>query len=267
MELLHALAARRPCLGGVALVCAHPDDEAIGAGGSLALLPDLVIVHVTDGAPRRLRDWERHGFASPGAYGSARAAELRMALAAAGCHAPHVMLAYPDQDASLSLVEIARRLAVHFTAHRVEAVLTHAYEGGHPDHDATAWACHAAVRLVTDLGSACPSIAEFPGYHAGLGEPVNGEFLPQLPVGPEPVVVRLTDAEQARKRAMIAAHATQADMLSGFATDQESFRAAPDYDWRQPPHAGPLNYERWGWEMTGKRWRALAAEAGTALWP
>lgn len=255
----------------MAFVCAHPDDEAIGAGGSLAVLPSLVIVHVTDGAPRRLPDWERRGFASPGAYASARAAELRAALAAAGCDAPHIVLGYPDQDAALHLAEIARRLAALFAEQRVEAVLTHAYEGGHPDHDATAWACHAAARLVSTPGPARPGIAEFPCYHAGLGAPVAGEFLPQIPLGPEPVVVHLDEAEQARKRAMFAAHATQAEVLSGFATNRESFRAAPSYDWRRPPHPGRLNYERWGWEMTGARWRALAAEAeaevGAMSWP
>ena len=260
MELLQALAARQPFPGQVALVCAHPDDEAIAAGGSLPLLPNLVLIHVTDGAPRRLPDWERYGFASPGAYASGRAAELRAALAAAGCDAPHVTLDLPDQDAALHLVPIARRLVGLFDEHRVEHVLTHAYEGGHPDHDATAWACHIAARLV---GLQRPDIAEFPGYHVGLGKAVAGQFLP----GPEPVVVHLTEAEQARKRAMFAAHASQAETLSGFTTEQESFRAAPAYDWRLPPYPGPLNYERWGWEMTGERWRALAAEAETALWP
>ena len=260
MELLRALATRRPHAGRVALVCAHPDDETIGAGGSLALLPDLVIIHVTDGAPRRLPDWHRLGFASPEAYASERAAELRAALAAAGCDAPHVMLGYPDQDASANLAELARRLSTLFTEHQVAAVLTHAYEGGHPDHDATAWACHAAARLVSFSG---PALAEFPSYHAGLGDLVRAEFLP----GPAPVVVHLNEAEEARKRAMVAAHATQADVLRDFTTNRESFRAAPGYDWHRPPHPGPLNYERWGWEMTGDRWRALALEAEAALWP
>ena len=259
MELLRALAARRPYAGRVALVCAHPDDEAIAAGGSLALLPGLVLVHVTDGAPRRLPDWERRGFASPGAYAGARAAELRAALSAAGCDAPHAMFGYPDQEAALHLAEIARRLAALFAEHAVEAVLTHAYEGGHPDHDAAAWACHAAARL----GPARPTLAEFPAYHAGLGDPVMGEFLP----GPEPVVVHLGDAEQARKRAMFAAYATQSEVLGGFSTERESFRASPAYAWRLPPHPGPLNYERWGWEMGGERWRALASQAEAALWP
>jgi len=263
VDLLRALAARQPYAGHVALVCAHPDDEAIGAGSSLSLLPNLVIVHITDGAPRRLLDWQHHGFASPGAYAGARAGELRAALAAAGCDAPHVSLGLPDQDAALHLTEIARHLAALLAERRVEAVLTHAYEGGHPDHDATAWACHAAMRL----GPQRPGIAEFPGYHAGLGEAVAGQFLPGPELVPESIIVHLTAAEQARKRAMFAAHASQAETLSGFTTERESFRAAPAYDWRQPPHPGPLNYERWGWEMTGERWRTLAAEAEAALWP
>ena len=267
MELLRDLAARRPHAGRVALVCAHPDDEAVGAGGSLALLPDLVIIHVTDGAPRRVLDWQRLRFASPDAYASARAAELRGALAAAGCDAPHVVLGYPDQDASANLAELAQRLSALFTEHQVAAVLTHAYEGGHPDHDATAWACHAAARLVSSSGPTRPALAEFPSYHTGLGDLVRAEFLPGPEPSPKPVIVHLNEAEEARKQAMIAAHATQAGVLRDFPTDRESFRAAPDYDWQRPPHPGPLNYERWGWEMTGDRWRALAREAEVALWP
>lgn len=257
MELLRALASRQVFTGRVALVCAHPDDEAIAAGGSLVLLPNLLLITVTDGAPRRRDDWRERGFASPDAYAAARAAELRSALAAACCDAPHISLAYRDQDASFHLAAIARRLAALFGEHRIDSVLTHAYEGGHPDHDATAWAVHAAARH----GPTPPAIAEFPSYHAGLGAPVNGQFLP----GPEPVIVHLDDAGQARKRAMFAAHRSQAGVLGGFSTERESFRAAPAYDWSQPPHPGALGYESWVPDMTGERWRALAA-AAEASW-
>ena len=259
MTLLRDLAARKPYAGRIALVVAHPDDEAIAAGGSLSLLPNLLLVHLTDGAPRNLPDWQDHGFPSPHAYAQARAAELRAALAAAGCDAPHLSLGLPDQEASLHLAATARHLATLFAGHAIDAVLTHAYEGGHPDHDAAAWATRAAARL----GPASPAIFEFPSYHAGLGAPVNGEFLP----GPDPVAIHLTDAEQACKARMFAAHATQACILAGFTTGREAFRAAPAYDWTRPPHTPPLNYERWNWEMTGERWRTLAAAAERELWP
>ena len=43
--------------------------------------------------------------------------------------------------------------------------------------------------------------------------------------------------------------------------DVERFRLAPRYDFTQPPHAGDLHYEQFGWELTPQRWRSLAAAA------
>jgi hypothetical protein len=45
-----------------------------------------------------------------------------------------------------------------------DIVFTHPYEGGHPDHDFTAFAVHAACRLTKSTKSV---IAEFASYNAG----------------------------------------------------------------------------------------------------
>ncbi len=251
MTLLQALARRVPFDAPVAVVVAHPDDETLAVGGSLHLLTNAMIVHVTDGAPRNSDDALREGFATPSAYAEARRQECRAALQCAGGGAPvqewRVMeWRVPDQDASLHMRAIAGKVSALVAKHAIQAVLTHAYEGGHPDHDAVAHAVQAA---------APPERIEFAGYHAAPdGTLITGRFLP----GPEPVTVPLTPAEQDRKRAMLACFVTQRAILAQFGTEAETFRPAPLYDFSQPPHPGRLNYEHWGWDMTGARWRALA---------
>ena len=249
--VLGDLAQRVPTRKRIALVVAHPDDETIAAGASLHLLTGMLLVHVTDGAPHTLEDAARAGFATPAGYAAARRAELQAALALAGCSPTTIELGVPDQDASLHMPVIARDLARLFAQHGIEAVITHAYEGGHPDHDATALATHLAAPELAASGG----IIEFPGYHAAPdGAFTTGRFLP----GPHAITIALTLAEQARKRAMFACFRTQAAVLAAFGTAAEAFRPAhPDF--RNPPHPGALNYERWGWAMTGARWRALAA--------
>lgn len=248
--VLHGLASRVPVRRRVALVVAHPDDETIAAGASLHLLPNLLLVHVTDGAPRSLADAANAGFATPAAYGQARRAELAAALHLAGVSPERAELGIPDQEASLDMPGLARSLRHLFQAHGTDAVITHAYEGGHPDHDATAFAVHAAAGP--------RPVLEFAGYHADPdGRLLTGRFLP----GPEPVVVTLTQPEQARKRAMFGCFVTQAVILAAFGTAQETFRAVPSYDFTAPPLPGRLNYEHWGWSMTGARWRAMARAA------
>ncbi len=248
--VLRGLALRQPVGPRVALVVAHPDDETIAAGASLHLLPGLLLVHVTDGAPRAIADAAACGFDNPLAYAAARRSELLAALRVADVSPELVELSVPDQDASLDMPGLGRTLARLFDAHGTEAVITHAYEGGHPDHDATAFAVHAAA--------GDRPVLEFAGYHADPdGRLLTGRFLP----GPDATVVMLTDAEQSRKQAMFDCFRTQARMLAAFGTTDERFRPAPHYDFTQPPLPGRLNYEHWGWSMTGARWRQLAQAA------
>jgi len=248
--VLRGLALRRPVGVRVALVVAHPDDETIAAGASLHLLPGLLLVHVTDGAPRTLTDVAVAGFDTPADYAAARRRELMAALDAAGVAPELVELGVVDQEASFHMPILARALSRLFDAHGIEAVITHAYEGGHPDHDATAFAVHAATGH--------RPVLEFAGYHADpAGALLTGCFLP----GPAPTVIVLTDAERARKRSMFDCFHTQARMLKAFGTDQEAFRPAAPYDFTAPPLPGRLNYEHWGWSMTGARWRTLVQAA------
>ena len=256
--LLAALAAREPTGLRVAVVAAHPDDETIGAGASLGLLQSFVLVHVTDGAPRSGYDARAAGYVSPAAYAAARRAELSAALDAGGVEAKLVELGVLDQGATAVMADTARRLADLFAACRVEAVLTHAYEGGHPDHDATAWSVHEAVRL----GPARPDVFEMLSYHAGPGGGIETDrFLPCSDSAAAPLVVALSSAEQARKRAMLGCFASQTATLAAFGTGHEAFRPAPRYDFAAPPHAGPAYYDGFDWGITSAAWRDAAREA------
>ena len=122
-----------------ALVVAHPDDESIGCGAQLPRLSGLTVIHVTDGAPRDGRDAARRGFPDPAAYAAVRARELDAALTLAGI-APErrIALGHPDQGVAEIIAPLARQLAALFAARGITVALTHAYEGGHPDHDAVA---------------------------------------------------------------------------------------------------------------------------------
>jgi N-acetylglucosamine malate deacetylase 2 len=225
-----------------AIVVAHPDDETIGAAAQLARFRHLTLVHVTDGAPRDGRDARAAGFASPCHYAAARRVELEAALSAGGIKPDETLsLGHVDQEAVFEIPAIARALAEIFAARQIVSVLTHAYEGGHPDHDAVACA-------VAQARSA--HIIEMAGYNA-FG---YGRF-----IGAAGVEHRLSAVEQDRKRRMLACFASQAEVLAPFPIEIERFRLAPSYDFSAPPHPGRLRYEEFGWALDGSAWRRAAA--------
>jgi N-acetylglucosamine malate deacetylase 2 len=238
------------------LLAAHPDDEVIGAGCTLARLPGLMVAHATDGAPLNMADARAHGFNTRDEYARKRRLELSQALRLAGVpDVPLVEFSIPDQQVSFNLVDFTQRLIAALPDRAI--LLTHPYEGGHPDHDGCAFASQAACKVRTDVVR-----AEFTSYHADRGQADAarlqcGRFLSESACE----VTALTDGDRRRKQQMLDCFITQRETLSCFTIQDERFRLAPEYDFTRPPHPGQLFYERFDWGMTGERFRALAREA------
>jgi LmbE family N-acetylglucosaminyl deacetylase len=246
--------------GGVYVVAAHPDDEVIGAGSRLRpLARALTIVHSTDGAPADPRNARAAGFPTREAYARARRTELEAALGLTGIDPGQARcLSFVDQEAAHHLVDLTLRLLPLFVSSRPMFVLTHPYEGGHPDHDATAFAVHAARAWMAAHGIGPPIVCEFACYHA---EGQRMRPLRFLPNHAREITIGLSPAEEALKKELFRCYATQARALGQFPTDIERFRVAPSYDFTAPPHEGPLHYERFAWSCSGEIFRERAAAA------
>ncbi|HEY8468031.1 MAG TPA: PIG-L family deacetylase [Longimicrobiales bacterium] len=259
LERLCAASETAPGPRALVLV-AHPDDEVVGAAGRLRFLPDAHIVHVTDGAPYDLRDARAAGHRTREAYAAARRQEALAALALAGIPADRVRcLGRVDQQTAFDLPGLTLDLAALFRALAPDLVLTHPYEGGHPDHDAIAFAARAALRILARDGAPCPALLELSSYHAGPRGIATSCFLPYA--GHRPRVLSLDPAALLLKRRMLACHASQWRTLRWFTVAVECFRVAPPYDFTAPPHEGRLWYERYPLGMTAARWVRLARSA------
>lgn len=242
------------------IVFSHPGDETIGLGAHLHDLGELSLVCVTDGAPSDPDAALRAGCATRREYARLRERELIEALNEADqATAPLVFLRFGEQEATFQLAEITRALGNVIEELQPDVIITVPYQGGHPDHDATAFSVRAAVELCRTRTRDAPYILEMTAYQVQRGQRVFSAFLPD---SDDPPLILPLDAEgRTRKSRLLECHASQTPMLRGVPLERELLRIAPQYDFGLAPHAGPLGYESFPWAPSAARWREFAMAA------
>jgi LmbE family N-acetylglucosaminyl deacetylase len=248
------------------LIAAHPDDETVGAAIHISQTPEIHIVHVTEGSPPNPDDALAVGCYTREEYARARRHEAVRAMALAGVSADAITnLYFIDQRVSFELEYLTDRILTLLEKFQPDIVLTHAYEGGHPDHDSIAFACQSAKKLY-ELDHPKPTfdLIEFTSYHAESGGIKTYSFLPCK--DHEEIRHHLSPAERALKLRMLQEFKTQQKTLAPFMLPElEIFRPAPNYDFHRAPHSGRLFYEYFDWGMDGATWRDLARDAERSL--
>jgi len=236
-----------PLLGKTMIVVAHPDDEVIACGGLMQQMRQATVLFATDGAPRDQYFWKDYG--SREDYAAVRRQEAVTALSSIGAEP---MFLSDLVTEGIVAQELFRSLNLAFTRMQrvlarndTDCLLTLAYEGGHPDHDAACfltWLCGQKTGI---------PVWEAPLYHRDSeGKPVIQTFH------------QTTGAEQQigiegelleKKMAMFHSYRSQKLVLGGFRPEIEQFRPMRDYDFTRPPFPWKLNYELWQWSMTGQQ--------------
>lgn len=247
-----------------AVIVAHPDDEVVGAGGLISRLPNVTVLHITDGVPGNGYVTEA-GFAQRSEYAKARRNECRSALALANVSEDKIIdLGIVDHQASHYLADLTRKVASFLQQTAPDVVLTHPFEGGHPDHDATAFATHAALRLLLRSGFQPPTVFEI-ALHPGSGGKRVLDFLPSDAT--EVTTLMLDKKARDLKRRMFECFQTQAEVLQKNPLGPERFRRPPQYDFASPPNVANSSYEEFSRGSNADEWKSLVRQAWSDLFP
>lgn len=212
---------------------AHPDDETLACSGLLQRFPGSAVVFATDGTPA--------GYGLERRYGSLRAyTELRFQEAArALSHLPGCSFQwltgrdgsyFGDMHVYEELPAVATSLRAIAQAFAPDAIVSHAYEGAHIDHDTCSFlAMHVATALSLKR-------FEFPMYWL---DPAGKTVLQRFRDGDPGVAAgglegaaayamewRLSEVEIECKKKMMAEYRTQRGTVSTFDPSTERFRHA-----------------------------------------
>ena len=234
-------------MGTLLLVHAHPDDEAISTGGAMMKAAAdghrVVLVTATRGEAGEIHNMEEA--ASRPRLGEIRTQELENASRILGVsrgeflgYRDSGMVGTPENDDQRSfhqaaVDEAAQRLAAILREEKPDVVVTYAEDGvyGHPDHIKAHFVTNAALdQLLRASDSWTPKKL----YYTAIPRSMMQAFMEQMPeearlqqssniriVGtPDELVTTRVDVSPytARKRQAFAAHVSQNDPNSWFAT-------------------------------------------------
>jgi LmbE family N-acetylglucosaminyl deacetylase len=219
----------------ILVLVAHPDDETIACSGLLQRAPESLVVFAVDGAPPHYGFADKFGslrhYSEKRFQESSRALRFipgssfrRLAMpGGAWFMDQHLFLNLPEAFASL--VETAGEFAP-------DLLVSHAFEGGHIDHDA----CHILARQAANV-LALPGL-EFPLYWRS--EARGDVFQKFRSHDNSEFALELSEQELAIKARMLSEYQTQNNLTSAFDPRIETFRpmatsALPEATWSGYP--------------------------------
>lgn len=143
-------------------VFAHPDDESMGMGGTLAKYAAEGVETYLVCATRGERGWPKLvDYPGPSVLGKIRERELENAVRALGMHGLY-FLDYIDGDLDQAdPTEAIRKIVTHIRRIMPQVVITFPPDGnyGHPDHIAVGQFTHAALVCAAD--ASYPDLEDF----------------------------------------------------------------------------------------------------------
>ena len=217
---------RPPGRGGVLVFAAHQDDEVLGLGLTLARHRShgdrVTVVFTTNGAGGNWKD----STSVKRAVAAARFKEACEALGVIGIDVAEIVcLGFPDGGLHRYIPPASEDIATLIRAIAPHTIYVHAIEGGHRDHDVTAF-------IVQEVSSRLliGPVFEWAEYNsdAPAGQPISDARFASDPYVPdfECTPVPFDQSEATSKQRMLAKYASQAVSIRYYPFRGEILRRA-----------------------------------------
>ena len=195
------------------VIVAHPDDEILGCATlirrSVLARKRVIIIIVTSGAN-----------VGENNIAQIRRQESENALKSIGiCESQIVWLNYPDQNTYKHFDEIYLQLQDKIKQNGMEQciLITHAFEGGHPDHDIL-----AVISFRMLQKGLIPEVYCFPLYSK-----INGVRRYQYCDLDKPIILYHTSLESELKQKAISFYCSQREITKHFQVNSEKYFLMP----------------------------------------